>query len=59
MNEERTLVTNCNAGNCRFNNSGACHAGQVEISFSGTQATCATFAPAGEQGATIGDSAQQ
>ncbi|ADV68086.1 DUF1540 domain-containing protein [Deinococcus maricopensis] len=56
--QDTSIVGVCEAQDCRFNQERRCHAGQIEVSFSGTQAACMTYSPSGDAQGT-GEQPQQ
>ncbi|WP_119675232.1 DUF1540 domain-containing protein [Deinococcus sp. RM] len=52
MDDDKSMVSRCDATTCRFNDDMACTAGQVEISMSGQTAQCMTFSPADDMSDT-------
>jgi|GEM_PF-2321408 len=49
-NRDTSIVGNCDATDCRYNENRECHAGQIQVSMSGNMAQCATYTPRSEQG---------
>ena len=47
-----SVVSRCDATNCRYNENEQCMAGQIEVSFSGQMAQCMTFSPEDQMGDT-------
>ncbi|MHA0043155.1 DUF1540 domain-containing protein [Deinococcus sp. PEB2-63] len=52
MDDDKSMVSRCDATTCRFNDDTNCTAGQVEISMSGQTAQCMTFSPADDMSDT-------
>lgn len=55
---ETSVVGSCDATNCRYNDNHECHAGQIQVSMSGSMAQCMTYDPQGEQ-AGLGEQPSQ
>lgn len=42
---QMSVVANCDATECRYNEARECHAGQIQVSMSGATAACMTYTP--------------